>query len=60
MEVKQVIRYHLMGGEGMEDEKQDAWRMGKRGHEDGKMGARRITDADEERERRRAKKLFIL
>lgn len=55
-----MIRYHLMGGEGMEDEKQDAWRMGKRGHEDGKMGARRITDAEEERERRRAKKLFIL
>ena len=60
MEVKQVIRYHLMGGEGMEDEEQDVWRMGKRGHEDGKMGARRITDAEEERERRRAKKLLIL
>lgn len=41
----------------MEDEEQDAWRMGKRGHEDRKMGARRITDAEEER---RAKKLFIL
>ena len=54
------MRYHLMGGEGMGDEEQDAWRMGKRGHEDGKMRARRIADAEEERERRRAKYWFIL
>ena len=39
----------------MGDEEQDAWRMGKRGHEDRKMRARRIADAEEERERRRAK-----